>query len=148
VKLAELKDPHPIELAEFAMVGGIADEPAFVWWVLWYLRIHDCPITSVTQVYHTLRRRNAILRAVRARVGKQTHQYRIEVPTSLIRVNELDRINGNTLWMDGLKLEMHNVGGAFEVLEDGKGVSLCPGWCGGTSSQHARAQSPRFCDKG
>jgi hypothetical protein len=32
VKLAELKDSYPIELAEFA-ARGIADEPAFAWWV-------------------------------------------------------------------------------------------------------------------
>jgi hypothetical protein len=33
VKLAELKDSCPIELAEFAKALGIADEPAFAWWV-------------------------------------------------------------------------------------------------------------------
>jgi hypothetical protein len=45
VKLAELKDSYPIELAEFAKALSIADESAFAWWVP-----------------HTLRRRNAILR--------------------------------------------------------------------------------------
>jgi hypothetical protein len=45
VKLAELEDSYPIELAEFAKARGIADEPAFAWWVP-----------------HTLRKRNAILR--------------------------------------------------------------------------------------
>jgi hypothetical protein len=44
----------------------------------------------------------------------------------LVRAKELDRINGNALWMDALKLEMHNVGDAFEVLEDGKRVPQ--GW--------------------
>jgi hypothetical protein len=57
---------------------------------------------------------------------KKTHKYGIEVPTSLVRAKELDRINGNTLWMDALKLEMHNVGVVFEVLEDGK--SAPQGW--------------------
>jgi hypothetical protein len=88
---------------------GIADEPAFAW----------C-------VPHTLRRRNAILSAVKARVRKKTHKYGIEVPTSLDRAKELDRINGNTLWMDALKLEMHNVGAAFGFLDDGK--SAPQGW--------------------
>jgi hypothetical protein len=63
---------------------------------------------------------------VKARVRKKTHKYGIEVPTSLVRAKELDRINGNTLWIDALKLEMHNVGVAFEVLEDGK--SAPQGW--------------------
>jgi hypothetical protein len=80
VKLAELKDSYPIELDEFAKARGIADEPAFAWWVT-----------------HTLRRWNAILSAVKARVRKKTQKYGIEVPTSLVRATELDRINGNTL---------------------------------------------------
>jgi hypothetical protein len=61
-----------------------------------------------------------ILSAVKARMRKKIHKYGIEVPTSLVLAKELDRINGNTLWMDALKLEMHNVGVAFEVLENGK----------------------------
>jgi hypothetical protein len=105
VKLAELKDSYPIELAECAKARGLADEPAFAWWVP-----------------HTRRRRNAILSAVKARVRKKTHKYGIEIPTSLVQAKGLDRINGNTLWIDALKLEMHNVGVAFEVLEDGKGA--------------------------
>jgi hypothetical protein len=68
VKLTELKDSYPIELAEFAKARSIAEEPAFAWWVP-----------------HTLRRRNVILSAVKARVRKKTHKYGIEVPTSLVR---------------------------------------------------------------
>jgi hypothetical protein len=96
VNLAELNDSYPIELAEFAKARCIADEPAFACWVP-----------------HTFRRRNAILSAVKARVRKKTHKYGIAVPTSLVRAKELDRINGNTLWMDTLKFEMRNVGVAF-----------------------------------
>jgi hypothetical protein len=57
VKLAELKDSYPTELAEFAKARSIADEPAFAWWVP-----------------HTLRRMKAILSAVKARVRKKTHK--------------------------------------------------------------------------
>jgi hypothetical protein len=110
VKLAELKDSYPLELAEFAKALGIADEPVFAWWVPHNLR----------------RRRNVILSAVKARVRKKTIKYGIEVPTSLVWAKELDRINGNTLWMDALKLEMHHVEVAFEVLQDGK--SAPQGW--------------------
>jgi hypothetical protein len=109
VKLADLKDSYPIELVDFAKVRGIADEPAFAWWVP-----------------HTLRRRNATLSAVMARVTEKTHKYGTEVPTSIVRAKEPDRINGNTLWMDTLTLELSNVGVAFKVLEDGKGVPQ--GW--------------------
>jgi hypothetical protein len=91
-ELAELKDSYPIELAEFAKALGIADEPAFAWWAP-----------------HTLRRRNVILSAVKARVWKKIHKYGTKVPSSLVRATEPDRIIGNTMWMDALKLEMHNM---------------------------------------
>jgi hypothetical protein len=109
VKLAELKNSYPIELAKLSKARSIADEPAFAWWVP-----------------HTLRRRNGILSAVGARVRKKTHKYGFEVPTSLVRAKELDRINGNTLWMNSQVGDAHNVGVAFEVLEDGKRAP--PGW--------------------
>jgi hypothetical protein len=63
VKLAELKDSYPIELAEFAKARGIADEPAFAWWVS-----------------HTLRRRNAILSAVKARVRRRHTSMGLKFP--------------------------------------------------------------------
>jgi hypothetical protein len=74
----------------------------------------------VALIHRALYGGNAILSAVKARVRKKTHKYGIEGPTNLVRAKELDRINGNTLWIDALKFEMHNVGVAFEVLEDGK----------------------------
>jgi hypothetical protein len=33
VKLKDLKASNPIELAEYAVVNRIAEEPAFKWWV-------------------------------------------------------------------------------------------------------------------
>ena len=40
--------------------------------------------------------------------------------------HELDRKNGNTFWIDALKKEMHNVGIAFEILDEGVGAPK--GW--------------------
>ena len=102
VKLCDLKDSYPVEVAEFVKSRGLESEPAFAWWVP-----------------NTIRRRNAILSAVKARFKKKTHKYGIEVPTSIEHAKQLDRANGNTLWMDALKKEMYNVGVAFEVLEEG-----------------------------
>lgn len=103
VKLAALKHSYPVELAEFAKARGLASEPAFAWWVP-----------------NTIRRRNAILSAVKSRMLRKTHKYGIEVPTSVEKAYDLDKTNGNTLWADALRMEMHNVGVAFEVLEDGE----------------------------
>lgn len=107
--LFDLKDSYPVELAEFAKARGIQNEPAFAWWVP-----------------HTLRRRNAILSAVKARFKKKTHKYGIEIPTSVEYARRLDEVNGNTLWMDALRKEMFNVGVAFEILDDG--APAAQGW--------------------
>ena len=101
VKLSELKNSHPVETAEFAKSRGIDDKAAFIWWVP-----------------HMLRKRNAIILAVKMRLRKTTQKYGIEIPTSVEHMMEIDWKNGNTMWRDALALEMFNVGVAFEILEE------------------------------
>ena len=36
VPLKDMKESHPLEVADFAKARGIADEPAFSWWVPTY----------------------------------------------------------------------------------------------------------------
>ena len=47
VRLCELKESHPIEMAEFAMARGIQDQPAFVWWVPFMLRKRDAIVYAI-----------------------------------------------------------------------------------------------------
>ena len=72
VKLSELKESHPVETAEFAKLRGIDDESAFGWWVP-----------------HTLKKRNALISAMKVRLRKTTHKYGIEIPTSVDHAMEL-----------------------------------------------------------
>ena len=109
VKLSELKESDPVETAEFAKLRGIDDEPGFAWWVP-----------------HTLKKRNAIISAMKVRLQRTTHKYGIEIPTSVDHAMEIDRKNGNTMWKDALALEMLNVGVAFKILEEGQMAP--PGW--------------------
>jgi len=109
IPLKDMKESHPIEVAEFAKARGIDDEPAFSWWVP-----------------YTLRKRDVIIGLVKARVRKATHKYGIEIPKDVKDAQRLDKENGNTFWMDALAKEMTNVGIAFEVLPDGKQAP--PGW--------------------
>jgi hypothetical protein len=102
VRLADLKESHPVEVAEFAKARGIDHEPAFAWWVP-----------------YTLRKRDVILSAVRQRIRKTTHKYGIEVPKNINDAHQIDKKNGNTFWRDAIKKEMYNVGVAFEILEEG-----------------------------
>jgi hypothetical protein len=102
VRLATLKDSYPVKLTEFDKARGIENEPAFAWWVP-----------------NTIRRRNAILSAVKARFQKRTHKFGIELPASINHARELDEVQENHLWMETLPMEMFNIGIAFEVLEVG-----------------------------
>ena len=65
VKLSELKESHPVETAEFAKSRGIDNEPVFAWWVP-----------------HTLKKRNAVISAMKVRLRKTTHKYGIEISTT------------------------------------------------------------------
>ena len=109
IALKDMKESHPVEVAEFARARGIHDEPAFAWWVP-----------------YVIRKRDVILSKLKARIRKTTHKYGIEVPTSLEHAYEIDRVNKNTIWRDALAKEMLNIGIAFEVLDENKKAP--PGW--------------------
>ena len=47
VPLKDMKESHPVEVADFAKARGIADEPAFSWWVPYMLRKRDVIISKV-----------------------------------------------------------------------------------------------------
>jgi hypothetical protein len=109
IPLKDMKESYPVQTAEFATARGIAKEPAFTWWVP-----------------YTLRKRDVIISAVKARVRQTSHKYGKEIPRSIKHAHEIDAKNGNTLWADAIKKEMTNVGVAFEILpEDGQPP---PGW--------------------
>ena len=40
-KLSDLKESQPLQVAEFTLAAGIANEPAFNWWVSWVLKKRD-----------------------------------------------------------------------------------------------------------
>ena len=109
IRLAELKESHPVDVGEFAKAIGITGEPAFTWWVPYTL--HKCDM---------------ILSAIKSRIRKKTHKYGIEIPTSVELTYEIDQHKGDTFWRDVIALEMYNVGVAFEILKDG--AKALPGW--------------------
>jgi hypothetical protein len=45
--LSDLKNSHPLEMAEYARLMGIDHEPAFNWWVMHVLKKHDSIISLV-----------------------------------------------------------------------------------------------------
>jgi len=102
-----MKELHPVECAEFAKARGIADKPAFVWWVP-----------------YTLRKQDDIISSVKSKICQLTHKHGTEIPNSLEHARQLDIKNGNDFWRKAIYKEMLNVGIAFEVLDDSESVPV------------------------
>jgi hypothetical protein len=92
------------------MTQGIDHKPAFNWWVPHVLKKHDRIISLV-------RKRTT-------RYLKQTHKFGIEVPKTVKEALDLDRKNGNTLWVDAIAKQMKEVCIAFNILPDGHSVPI------------------------
>ncbi len=104
--LKDLKESYPLEVAEYAVIQGIDNEPAFNWWVNFVLR-----------------KRERIIKLVKGRQAKylkKCFKFGIEVPMTVKQAHELDKKNGNTLWADAIKKEMANVRLAFRITDDGE----------------------------
>ncbi|KAL7475906.1 LOW QUALITY PROTEIN: hypothetical protein ACHAW6_001802 [Cyclotella cf. meneghiniana] len=92
-----LKESHPLQVAEFALAAGIANESAFNWWVTWVLKKRD---RIISLVKHQSTRYNQL-----------THKFGIELPKS---VDEAYTVN-KAIWCDVIELEMRNVRVAYDV---------------------------------
>ena len=77
-------------------------------------------------VPYALRKQDVIVSSIDSQIKKWTHKYCIEIPTADKKAIRLNALNVNTLWADSRKLEMSNVGVAFEVLKPGDKALL--GW--------------------
>ena len=89
-------------VAEYATTQEIIEEPMFAWW---------CP--------YVLRKIDRTIAGVKARVLKKRFKYGFEVPETVAQVIELDEINGNTLWQDGIEKKITTVRLAFKTRNEG-----------------------------
>jgi hypothetical protein len=108
--LADLKESHPLETAEYAVTQGIDHKPAFNWWVPHVLKKSDWIISLVHKQT--------------TRYLKRTHKFGIEMPKTVKEALDLDRKNGNTLWADAIAKEMKEVCIAFNILPDGHSAPI------------------------
>jgi hypothetical protein len=114
--LKQLKETNPVEVAEYAKANNkIDNEPAFEWWV-----------STV------LRQRKRIIKTAQTRHKRAGYKFGIRLPRDIADARNLDRINGNTLWMDALHKEMNGVMIAFEPQPEGEthvpGYKKIPGF--------------------
>ena len=106
VGMKDLKDSYPVSLADYAISNDLQDEPAFAWWVP-----------------YVLRKRTAIIKKIKSKYWQRTHKYGVRVPKSIREAKEIDAENGDTRWMDSVRLEMKNSRVAFQTY-DGDPKSL------------------------
>jgi hypothetical protein len=109
--LRNLKESTPVQVAEYAIARGIADEPAFAWWVPF-----------------TFKRRDRIIKTVSSRYQHRTHKYGIEVPRTVQRVYEIDKETGTDFWAKAIEKEMKHVMPAFEILPAGAMDPVASQW--------------------
>ena len=101
VPLHELKESNPCEVADYCLANDIHDLPAFKWWIP-----------------HTLKKRNHIIKSINSRTKRVNYKYGIKIPRTVKEAYEIDKENNDTYWTDAIKLEMKNVGIAFEILPE------------------------------
>jgi hypothetical protein len=103
IPLKDLKESNPVETAEYAVANKIAEEPAFAWWIR-----------------KVLRRRDRIIKKVKARYWRRTHKYGIELPKSVKEALKVDAMTGTDFWKKAIDKEMRNVKPAFEFKDNNK----------------------------
>jgi len=100
VKLKDLKQDNPIEIAEYCKMKDLMEEPAIAWWA-----------------NHVLKKKKQIISKVKSRSKKKTHKYGIEIPKSVSHALEINRKTGTDFWKKALEKEMKNVRVAFNILD-------------------------------
>ena len=100
VALKDIKESHPVQVAEYAVNNKITEEPAFNWWVKAVLKKRDRIIMKVKTAYH-----------------RRTHKYGVRVPKTVQEAYQMDEENGDHQWRDAIEKEMSNVRVAFKFSD-------------------------------
>jgi hypothetical protein len=103
VKLKDLKESFPVQLAEYAVGNKIAEEPAFAWWVP-----------------YTIRKRDRIISKVKSKYWKRTHKFGIRLPKMVKEAMRFDKEDETDICQKAIEKEMKNVRVAFEFNEEDK----------------------------
>ena len=110
VKLKDMKQSYPVQVAEYAIANRIDDEPAFAWWVS-----------------HVIKKRLRVIAKLKSKYWQRTHKFGIRIPKTVEQALAFDRENGDTKWWDAICKEMKNVRPACEKWER-KESELPPGF--------------------
>jgi len=82
-----VKESHLLQVAQYAINNGLAEEPAFAWWVP-----------------HTVKKRDRIIKAMKKRYVRIHQKYGIEIPKTVQKAQALDTKTGGHI-LDGCDKE-------------------------------------------
>ena len=103
VDLKDLKDSHPVLLAEYAVANKLVSEPAFSWWVP-----------------YTLKKKDRIIKAMKKkRYFRKMEKFGLELPKTVQRALEIDRETGTKFWEEAIRKEVGTVKPALDIKEKG-----------------------------
>ena len=100
IPLKDVKHSNPIQLAEYAIMNKIDDEPAFKWWV---------PLV--------MRKRERMINKVKKKYWRTTHKFGIRVPKTIAEALQLDEENGNHMWADAIQKEMSKARVSYKIID-------------------------------
>ena len=80
VALKDIKESYPVQVAEYAVSSHISEEPAFAW--------------SASSV---LKKSSRIIAKTKSKYWLKMHKFGIEIPKSVLQVQQIDAKSGNTL---------------------------------------------------
>ena len=83
--LKDLKESNPVDISEYVVGDKISKESSFAWWLP-----------------YTLKKRVHIITDVKARFLNKSHNFSVEVYTSVKEAYRIDHKNNNTLWRDAI----------------------------------------------
>jgi hypothetical protein len=110
----DLKESHPLEMAEYAIMQDIDHKPAFNWWV--------------QQVLQLRKRIISLVKNWKMRYLKKNLKFGITVPTSVDHAIKIDKRNSNTLWANAIAKEMKDVCIDFKCSNPGERMPLDYKW--------------------
>ena len=93
VTLADIKDSYPVQVADYAVLNGLTQEPAFRWWVPFVLKKRERILNKVSKTKY----------------WSITHKYGLELPKSVAQALAIDKRTGTDFWKKAIEKEIRNV---------------------------------------
>ena len=109
-KLADLKESHPVEVAEYSISQDLQSEPALNWWVT-----------------HVIKKRDVIISLVKkrsARYLKKMHKFGVWLPKSVQEAYKICKETNSQMWNNAIDKEMKDSRVALQSLDKGEPIPI------------------------